>query len=324
MLHTIFKDFGNPKEVIELTESDVRELVSGEVRVRMFASPVNPADINLIQGVYGIRPELPATAGVEGVGEVVESLSERFKEGDRVILVAHVGTWSEELICPESAVLKIPKETPELQACMLKVNPLTAWCMLTQILGLPEGAWVVQNAANSGVGACVIQIAKLLGLRTINLVRREELIPELQALGADHVLLDTKENVAEVKKRMGDAPAKLVLNAVGGDSALRLMDILAPEGIHVTYGAMSRRSLKVPNSFLLFKQIQLRGFWVTKWLKEQPEETVKEAYARLAQWMIEGKLSQPIDSCFPLQEVEKAIARAMEDQRSGKVLITMG
>lgn len=324
MLHTTFKTYGQPTDVIELTESDARALKSGEIRIRMLASPVNPADINLIQGVYGIRPELPATAGVEGAGEVVESLSDRFQVGDRVILVAHVGTWSEEVVCPEASALKIPTETPEQQACMLKVNPLTAWCMLTQIMDLPKRSWVIQNAANSGVGACVIQIAKLLGLRTMNLVRREELIPELKALGADHVLLDTKENVAIVKELMGDTPAKLALNAVGGDSALREMDMLAPEGLHVTYGAMSRRSLKVPNSFLLFKQIQLRGFWVTKWLREQPADVVEEAYARLAEWMIQGKLSQPIDSSFPLQEVEQAITRAMEDERNGKVLITMG
>jgi NADPH:quinone reductase-like Zn-dependent oxidoreductase len=323
MLHTLFKSYGQPTDVIELTESSSPELSPGEVRIRMLASPVNPADINLIQGVYGIRPELPATAGVEGTGEIIESRSETLKVGDRVILIAHVGTWSEEVVCPASSALKIPTNTPVEQACMLKVNPLTAWCMLTQILDLPKGAWVIQNAANSGVGVCVIQIAKLLGLRTINLVRREELIPDLLALGADHVFLDQKESVESIKKLTSDAPSRLALNAVGGDSALRMMDMLAPEGQHVTYGAMSRRSLKVPNSFLIFKQIQLRGFWVTKWLKEQAEADVKEAYEQLAKWMIDGKLTQPIDATFPLQEVTQAITRAMEDKRDGKVLITM-
>jgi NADPH:quinone reductase-like Zn-dependent oxidoreductase len=323
MLHTLFKSYGQPTDVIELTESSSPELSPGEVRIRMLASPVNPADINLIQGVYGIRPELPATAGVEGTGEIIESRSETLKVGDRVILIAHVGTWSEEVVCPASSALKIPTNTPVEQACMLKVNPLTAWCMLTQILDLPKGAWVIQNAANSGVGVCVIQIAKLLGLRTINLVRREELIPDLLALGADHVFLDQKESVEPIKKLTSDAPSRLALNAVGGDSALRMMDMLAPEGQHVTYGAMSRRSLKVPNSFLIFKQIQLRGFWVTKWLKEQAEADVKEAYEQLAKWMIDGKLTQPIDATFPLQEVTQAITRAMEDKRDGKVLITM-
>jgi len=323
MLHTTFKSYGQPTEVIELTESNSPALQPGEVRVRMLVAPINPADINLIQGVYGIRPELPATAGVEGTGEVMESLSDALQVGDRVILIAHIGTWSEEVVCADSAVLKIPNEAPVQQVSMLKVNPLTAWCMLSQFLDLPQGSWVIQNAGNSGVGTCVIQIAKLLGLRTINMVRREELVAELKALGADHVFLDQKETIDEIKAITADSPALLALNAVGGDSALRLMDVLAPSGIHVTYGAMSRRSLKVPNKFLIFKQIELRGFWVTKWLKEQSQEDVQVAYDQLVKWMIEGKLSQPIDDTFPLRDVKKAIARASEDKRSGKVLITM-
>ena len=324
MLHTTFKSYGQPTEVIELTQSNSPTLQSDEVRVRMLISPINPADINLIQGVYGIRPELPATAGVEGTGEVIESQSNTLQVGDRVILIAHVGTWSEEIVCSDAAVLKIPTEAPVEQVSMLKVNPLTAWCMLTQFLDLPQGSWVIQNAGNSGVGSCVIQIAKLLGLRTINLVRREELIPELISLGADHVFLDQKESIDEIKSITSNSPARLALNAVGGDSALRLMDALAPSGIHVTYGAMSRRSLKTPNKFLIFKQIQLRGFWVTKWLKEQPEPNIQAAYTQLVQWMIEGKLSQPIDSTFPLTDITSAITRACEDNRDGKVLITIG
>lgn len=323
MLHATFKIYGEPTDVTELSESDSPILQSGEVRVRMLACPINPADINLIQGIYGIRPELPATPGVEGCGEVIESSSDQLSVGDRVILIKHVGTWSEEVVCPASSALKIPYETPAEQACMMKVNPLTAWCMLTQFLDLPQGSWVIQNASNSGVGTCVIQIAKLLGLRTINLVRREELIPQLSALGADHVILDNADVANQVKSITEGSPPQLALNAVGGDSALRLMDAVATKGIHVTYGAMSRRSLKVPNKFLIFKRIQLHGFWVTEWLKEQDTFQVESIYSQLAKWMLEGKLSQPIDSVYPLTDVQSALTRAIEDQRDGKVLITM-
>jgi trans-2-enoyl-CoA reductase len=204
---------------------------------------------------------------------------------------------------------------------MLKVNPLTAWCMLTQFIDLPKGSWVIQNAANSGVGSCVIQIAKLLGLRTINLVRREELIKPLTDLGADHVLLDEADSIEAIRTITGDHPPALALNAVGGDSALRLMDVIATKGIHVTYGAMSRRSLKVPNKFLIFKRIQLHGFWVTEWIKETDAQLVGETYQQLAQWISEGKLTQPIDSTYPLAEITTALNRAMENQRDGKVLL---
>ena len=101
----------------------------------------------------------------------------------------------------------------------------------------------------------------------------------------------------------------------------RLMDIIATKGIHVTYGAMSRRSLKVPNKFLIFKRIQLHGFWVTEWIKETDAQLVGDTYQQLAQWISEGKLTQPVDSIYPLAEIPTALKRAMEDQRDGKVLL---
>lgn len=321
-IHATFENFGQPPEVIKLTDQPCRDAGPGEVKILMRYAPINPADINYIQGIYGLKPELPATAGLEGCGEIIESHADDLQVGDLVITVLPVGTWSEVVTCPADAVLKIPHNTPVEQASMLKVNPLTAWCMLTQLVDLPEGAWVIQNAANSGVGTCVIQIAKLLGLRTINLVRREEPIDGLLGLGADHVLLDNQESMDKIKElTAGNRPA-LALNAVGGDSALRLMDVLATKGMHVTYGAMSRRSLKVPNKFLIFKRIELHGFWVTEWMKENDKEVIRKAYDQLARWTIDGSLTQPIDSTYPLTDIFSAVTRSMEDKRNGKVLIS--
>ena len=318
---TTFSSFGQPSDVVELTETPGRDLEPDELRLKMLYAPINPADINYIQGIYGIKPELPATPGLEGCGKVIESQSDELLPGDLVITINPVGTWAEQVVCPADYVLMIPSDTPVEQASMLKVNPLTAWCMLTQFIDLPKGSWVIQNAANSGVGSCVIQIAKLLGLRTINLVRREGLIKALTDLGADHVLLDEADSIETIRKITGDHPPALALNAVGGDSALRLMDAIATKGIHVTYGAMGRRSLKVPNKFLIFKRIQLHGFWVTEWIKETDAQLVGDTYQQLAQWISEGKLAQPIDSTYALAEITTALNRAMEDQRDGKVLL---
>ena len=317
-MKAMFAEFGNPEDVIELVERGSAKLQTNEVRVKMLAAPINPADINFIQGTYGIKPDLPATAGVEGCGVVTESCSEKLSVGDKVIFINQAGTWSDEVISDDRHLLKIPTDTPSNQAAMLKVNPLTAWCMLTQLRVLPEGSWIIQNAANSGVGNCVIQIANMLGLKTINLVRREELLPELEKLGGDINLLDCAESIEKIRAKQ---PA-LALNAVGGDSALRLMDALETKGLHVTYGAMSGRSLKVPNKFLIFKRIEINGFWVTEWIKEQPAEIVDSAYQMLARWMTEGLLSQPIDSIHALSEIKTAIKRATTHQRDGKVLIS--
>lgn len=323
MIHSTYQNFGNPSEVITLTETPQQALKDGEIRVRMLAAPINPADINFIQGTYGIRPELPCTPGIEGCGEVIESRVDTFNLGDRVIFMDRASTWAEEVICTAETALKVPPETPVEQAAMIKVNPVTAWAMLTHFKDLPKGSWVIQNAANSGVGVCVIQIAKLLGLRTINLVRREELIPELLELGGDIALLDTADSITHIKETLKNELPTLALNAVGGDSALRLMDAISPGGIHVTYGAMSMRSLKVPNKFLIFKGIQLHGFWCTEWMKEKSKSEVERVFHQLAQWMIHEGLHQSIDSRFNLTEVQRAVIRAQEGKRNGKVLLTM-
>ncbi len=324
MNHTTYSEFGNPSDVVKLTNNPQQALTKGEIRVRILAAPINPADINFIQGTYGIRPKLPCTPGIEGCGEVIESTSPNFAPGDKVIFIQRANTWAEEVICSANVALKIPSETPTEQAAMIKVNPVTAWAMLTNFTKLPKKSWVIQNAGNSGVGLCVIQIAKLLGLRTISLVRREALIPELTELGGDLVLLDNKDSIAHIKETLKEELPTLALNAVGGDSALRLMDALAPSGIHVTYGAMSMRSLKVPNKFLIFKGIQLHGFWCTEWLDKKRQPEIEAVFQKIAQWMIHNGLHQSIDSRYTLSNITAAISRAQESKRDGKVLLTIG
>ena len=317
----VFRSFGVPENVVEVESFEAPAPAAGQVAVRVEAAPINPADINYIEGVYGLKPELPATAGLEGfgritaLGEDVDGLA----PGDPVIFLTSQGTWSTEVVCAATAVIPLPSGLDPVQAAMLKVNPLTALRLLQGFGDLPAGSWVAQNAANSGVGQCVIQVAKALGLRTLNYVRRPEAIPPLEALGADCVCLD---EAGESEPPPG-RPA-LAFNAVGGDSATRLMDLLAEGGKLVTYGAMSRQALKVPNKFLLFKGIELHGLWVTRWLRAAGREQVREAYGFLASLMAAGRLRMAVEATYPLARAAEAITHARTDRRSGKIVLTMG
>lgn len=318
-----FKEFGKPAEVLsyESQEKPASEkLKPGEVRVKIQYSPINPADQNYIQGNYGIRPELPATPGIEAAGIVIETRSEKTSVGDQVIFISRVGTWQSEVICDVVDLIVIPA-IPAEQAAMLKVNPLTALCLLENYIDLKPGDYIIQNAANSGVGQCVIQIAKQIGVKTINLVRREELIPELLDIGADHVLLDDSSVAEQVREICGENLPKLACNAVGGDSALRLMDAIAEQGSHVTFGAMSMRSLKVPNKFLIFKRIHIQGLWVTKWLEGSDYAAIKTAYHRLAEWVSKRELIQVVDTIYRPEDILDAVKHAATDQRKGKILL---
>ncbi len=290
------------------------------VRVRILAAPLNPADLNTIEGTYGVKPPLPATPGIEGCGVVEASNSSDYAPGDRVIFLRRAATWASHTSVPGETLFKLPPGIDPLQAAMLKVNPATAWRLLHGFGPLKPGDWIVQNVGNSAVGRCVIQLARDLGIRTLSFVRRPELGDELRELGADQFLLDDEASLTEAKAVLGGANAALAFNAVGGESALRLMKLLREGGSHITYGAMGRKPLTIPNGLLIFRDIQVRGLWVSRWIENAPIEEVRAGYENLAARVAAGKLVQPVDSTFPLEQFQAALARLEAPERSGKVL----
>ncbi len=320
-----FDHTGNPANVLQLKERALEPPEGHEVRVRMRYAPINPADLNFIEGTYGRAAHPPCIPGHEGCGEVEEvgSAVVSLAKGDVVIPLLGTGCWTQHLTAPEHHFAKLPPQIDAVQASMLRINPVTAWALLKDYVTLEKGAWVAQNAANSGVGRALIQIAHHFGLRTINFVRRAELFDELKTLGADAVVLDTDEGVAEAKKIVGSEPVRLATNAVGGDSAIHLMDLLSPEGTMVTYGAMSRRSLKVPNKFLIFKNLQLHGLWITKWFEQASTPELRDVLDPLTALIEKGELVTAIDQIVPLADFKQAILRAQEGSRHGKVILDL-
>lgn len=318
-----FTQTGNPAEVLHAAEREARPPCGHEVLVRMRYAPVNPADLNFMEGTYGRAPAPPCIPGHEGCGEVVAVGPEvqSLASGDVVIPLLGAGCWAQHLTAPEHAFARVPARIDPVQASMLRVNPVTAWVVLKEFVDLESGSWVVQNSANSGVGRALIQIARRFGLKTLNFVRRADLIPELKSLGADEVVLDTEEGVAQARTMLGGAPLRLAANGVGGDSATRLMDLLSSEGTMVTYGAMSRRSLKVPNKFLIFKNLSLRGLWVTKWLENAGRAQLYDVLEPLTEMILANELVTAIDEIIPYRECSRAMQRAQESSRSGKVIL---
>jgi trans-2-enoyl-CoA reductase len=288
-------------------------------------APVNPADINFMEGTYGKQAQLPAIPGNEGCGEVIAvgDAVTSLKVGDCAMPLSGGACWQQYLTLQEHQLAHLPDGIDRAQASMMRVNPLTAWQLLHDELELNPGDWVAQNAANSGVGRAVIQIARAKGIRTVNFVRRAELIPELQTLGADAVFTDDDAGLQAAKDLLQGKLPRLAGNAVGGDSALRMMELLAPQGLHLTYGAMSRQSLKVPNKYLIFKGIQLRGLWITRWLERASHAELFQVLRPLADMIQKQELHISVDSIFPAKDYQQALQRALENKRSGKVLLDL-
>lgn len=318
----VYETHGNPSEVLQLKAQPWPKAAPDEAVVQMRAAPINPADLNAIEGKYPGRREVPAIPGFEGAGVVVElgANAKGLTKGDLVIPPHHVGTWRDALAIKATELVVVPAGIEPVQAAMLKINPLTAWRLLHGYVDLAKGDWVIQNAANSAAGRAVIQIARELGYKTVNVVRRAELIEELRALGGDVVLVDGENLRDEVKSATGGAPIRLGLNAVGGDSALRLANSLAQEATLVTFGAMSLQPLKIPNGLLIFKDLRFRGIWINKWYDNATLEQRMEAFHPLFEMQKRGLLETKVEKFYPLGDFKTAVAHAAQSKRSGKIV----
>ena len=316
----IFRSHGKPAEVLELEDFSPPPLKAGEVLLAIHAAPINPADLNFIEGTYGFKPMLPACAGMECCASVVASRSDKFTPGDQVIPVAQIGSWATHAVTSQENLIKIPSGIAPLQAAMLKVNPATAWLLLHRFADLEKGDTVVLNAANSGVGQCVIQLAADLGFRSVCFLRDEKHFPALKDLGASYLFPDSAEGFDEAKATLKNHRARLAFNAVGGESALRLMKLLSDGATHITYGAMGRKPLTIPNGSLIFSDIRIRGLWVTKWMESASRGELESTYAQLAQRLEKHTLMQHVDSTFTLSDFPQALERLEASGRNGKVL----
>jgi trans-2-enoyl-CoA reductase len=318
-----YQRYGNPADVLRVETRPWPTPAADEAVVKMRAAPINPADLNQIEGKYPVRPELPATPGFEGAGDVVElgAAVKGLTTGALVILPHNVGTWRDAVAVKADELVVVPDGIEFVQAAMLKINPLTAWRLLHDYVDLQKGDWLIQNAANSAAGRDVIQIAHELGYKIVNVVRRAELIDELCAAGGDVVLVDGDNLREEVKSATGGASIRLGLNSVGGDSALRLANCLAPGGTFVSFGAMSLQPLKIPTGLLIFKDLRFRGIWINRWYDNATPAERTETFGPIFEMAKRGLLQTKVEKAYPLSEVKAAVAHAAQGKRCGKIIL---
>ncbi|KAG7633416.1 Polyketide synthase enoylreductase domain [Arabidopsis suecica] len=314
----VYEEHGSPDSVTRLVNLPPVEVKENDVCVKMIAAPINPSDINRIEGVYPVRPPVPAVGGYEGVGEVyaVGSNVNGFSPGDWVIpSPPSSGTWQTYVVKEESVWHKIDKECPMEYAATITVNPLTALRMLEDFVNLNSGDSVVQNGATSIVGQCVIQLARLRGISTINLIRdragSDEAREQLKALGADEVFSESQLNVKNVKSLLGNLPEPaLGFNCVGGNAASLVLKYLREGGTMVTYGGMSKKPITVSTTSFIFKDLALRGFWLQSWLSMGKVKECREMIDYLLGLARDGKLKYETE-LVPFEEFPVALDKAL-------------
>lgn len=338
MKAVVFERTGEPDGVLVVSPQDSPQPRAGEVLVRMLASPVNPSDLMFVRGQYTIQPRLPATPGFEGVGIVEQAsggLRARFMLGKMVcVLSRHGGNWAEFNAVPATQVIPFsPLLTGEMtveQAATFFVNPATAFVMTRRVLNVPRGAWLLQTAAGSVLGRMVIRLGQHFGFRTLNIVRREEQVQELQTLGADAVVkfdaavdspAELVSRIQEVAGRDGVAHA---VDCVGGVTGSSVISGLARGGRVLVFGTLSGEPLTFSPRDLMTPGASVSGFWLGNYMESLKLPARLSLVRSVAGLVRAGVLASDVGASFGLDEIRTAVQHAEQPGHRGKVLLRIG
>jgi trans-2-enoyl-CoA reductase len=321
-----FARFGSAVDVSELVDvADPGPPEKNEVLIEVLASPINPSEFLSFEGRFGsYAPKLPAFAGGEAVGRVLAlgPNVDHLKPGDRVLTqFAGRGSWRERLVAEADGMFPLPVEVDTLQLAMLGVNPATALNMLRNFVPLRPGDWVLQDAGNSSVGYNVIRLARRFDLRTVSIVRGEDQAEQVRSAGGNAVIVDGPDLPARVADAVDGAQIPLAFDAVAGRATKDLAKCVAPGGTVVIYGVLSGEKSDIDATDILFRDVRLRGFWLTVWFRTTPHGEKKRVYEDLVSLMKDGTLNVPIEATYSMRRFKEALAHAAGSSRRGKILL---
>ena len=323
----VFTRQGAPKEVTQLVDDVLSPLGPHEVTVEIEAAPVHIADLKFISGELPFYRDPPATPGMEAIGRVYALGRDvkNFNVGDRVFLPVRVhgqGAWRQYVNLPDDT----PRPAPEGDACQLSlmpINGLTAYTMLHAIMEFRPGDTVIQNAANSSCGRYLTVLAKRAGLSVINVVRRPELIDELQELGADHTLLDGDDLADRVRALVGDAPMPMGIDAVAGSATQRIADCVSDGATLLSYGMLSGDPCIIRPETLFFRNLTLKGFLTFNHIDHLSEQERQDMWTELPDLVASGSVKAKIAATYTLDQIHDALDHAARTgaDRDGKIIL---
>src|SRR5258705_4640640 len=320
--------FGEPSDVIELMTVSEPVLGEEDVLVSMEAAPINPSDFLVVRGMYGVRHALPFSVGAEGVGRVTQTGSkvDVALQGKRVLILPTLeqGTWADQVVVPVRNLVPMSDEADPLQLSMIGINPVTAYLLLNRYVSLMPGDWIGQTAANAAMGQYIIALAKLAGVKTLNVVRREEAAEQVRQWGGDLIVLQGDNLHKEIEDGLDGKTLSLVLDTVGGTPVGELAKSLKPGGSIVVYGLQSGQFPAIPPRELIYRGLSLHGFWLINWIRNAPRTDMEDIYQKVGDFVADGSLSAAVEHVYPLDQFKEAFKESLESNRSGKILFQFG
>src|SRR5260370_25942612 len=302
---------GEPSEFIELNTVAESALGQEDVLISMEAAPLNPSDFLFVRGMYGIRPAFPSPVGAEGVGRVTQTGSkvDVALQGKRVLILPtyEQGTWADQVVVRVRNIVPISNEADPLQLSMIGINPATAYLLLNRYVSLMPGDWIGQTAANSAMGQYIIALAKLAGVKTLNVVRRKDAAEQVRRWGGDRVVLQGDNLPKEIEEALDGKKLSLVLDTVGGTPVGDLAKSLKIGGSVVVYGLQSGQFPAMPPKEFIYRGLSLHAFWLINWIRNAPRTELDEIYQKLGDLVADGSLSAAVEHVYPLDQFKEAV-----------------
>jgi NADPH:quinone reductase-like Zn-dependent oxidoreductase len=320
--------WGDPEQVLQMRDVPAPlQPKSGEVRVRMLASPINPSDLMTVRGIYGRQPPLPCVPGFEGVGVVEDGsglLAWRVRGKRVAVLNSGSGNWQEYVVIPARQAVPVPDELSDEQAASFFVNPASALIMTRYVLNVPRDAWLLQTAAGSQLGRMVIRLGHLYGFKTLNVVRRREQTEELLRLGGTAAVATNEVSLLEqVRQLTGGDGVRYAIDAVGGMTGTQVISTLGRGGRLLLYGTLAGEPISIDPRVLLVGQKRVQGFWLSEWVRDQGMFTMLRLFRKIGQLMRGGTLTTEVGKTFALDDIQAAVRHAAQAGRQGKTLLRM-
>jgi NADPH:quinone reductase-like Zn-dependent oxidoreductase len=320
-----FHELGGP-EVLRVDQVEVGAPGPGEVRIKVAAIGLNRVEAMFRSGGFG-APPLPAKIGYEAAG-VVEALGDgvtAFKVGDRVATLPGLpmdryGVYGETILYPADWLIAQPDGLSLPDAAAAWMQYLTAYALIALANLKPDDA-VVVTAASSSVGLAAIQIANMLGARPIAVTRGRGKVAALKAHGAcDVVVTDEQELAPAVMALTGGKGARVIFDAVAGDTIAELAEAASLRGIIIVYGTLAGGVGAMPLQTAMMKSLTIRGYAMNDLMADP--EVRRAAIDFITAGLVSGQLKPVIDQVFPLDQIAEAHRRLESNLQLGKILVT--
>jgi len=323
----ILTAYGKPP-LLEVGKRPVGEPATGQVLIKVMASPINPSDLIFLSGHNPNARKLPSVPGFEGSGTVVKSGGG--KEADALIdkKVAFRsrpdidGAWAQFTVTDADRCIPLLDAVSFTAGAMLLVNPLTAWTLVDCALTGGHKC-AIQNAAASALGRMVIKYAQERGLPLINIVRKSEHVDLLKSLGVEEILNSEDQDFeSQLACRAAALKATVAFDAVAGSAANLLLKSMPRRSELWSYGGLSEQPVQIDPMVLIYEQKVVRGFWGPPTFQQLPKDRF-EAAAREIQEHLDTTFKTNVHKTFPLGDVQKALSEYQSNMSQGKILLTM-